>query len=125
MSKIVEKLDRLADLQSHFDVINLQFDKLREDVLTPEIKAKLEDIEAERETTLESVQGGMESLEAEIKDAVVLQGATVKGKFLQAVWSKPRVTWDTKALEGYAAGHPEIMPFRKEGKPSVSIRGVV
>ena len=125
MSEIVEKLDRLADLQSHVDIINLRFDKLREDVLTPEIKAKLEDIEAERETTLESVQGGMESLEAEIKDAVVLQGATVKGKFLQAVWSKPRVTWDTKALEGYAAGHPEIMPFRKEGKPSVSIRGVV
>ena len=125
MSEIVEKLDRLADLQSHVDIINLRFDKLREDVLTPEIKAQLEDIEAERETTLESVQGGMESLEAEIKDAVVLQGATVKGKLLQAVWSKPRVTWDTKALEGYAAGHPEIMPFRKEGKPSVSIRGMV
>jgi len=27
-----------------------------------------------------------------------------------------RVSWDSKALEGYAAAHPEILPFRRESQ---------
>lgn len=41
---------------------------------------------------------------------------------MMAVWSKGRVTWDGKGLGGYMVAHPEIEAFRREGKPSVSIR---
>ncbi|MCG3145996.1 MAG: hypothetical protein HONDAALG_03775 [Gammaproteobacteria bacterium] len=52
------------------------------------------------------------------------RGATVKGAALSAVYAKGRVSWDNKALEGYAVAHPELLAFRSEGAPSVSIRGV-
>jgi len=121
---IEQQLDRLADLQAQADVIRMKFNELRDGVMTPEIKQALADIDAEEATTLEAVRAGIDNLTAEVKDAVILAGATVKSKYLQAVWAKGRVSWDTKALDGYAAGHPEIAQFRKEGEPSVSIRNV-
>ena len=122
--EIEQKLDQLADLQAQADVIRMRFNDLRDGVMTPEIKQALADIDAEERTTLEAVSGGIASLTADVKDDILKLQASVKGKYLQAVWAKGRVSWDTKALDGYAAGHPEIAHFRKEGEPSVSIRNV-
>ena len=123
--EIEQKLDQLADLQAQADVIRMRFNDLRDGVMTPEIKQALADIDAEERTTLEAVSGGIASLTADVKDDILKLQASVKGKYLQAVWAKGRVSWDTKALDGYAAGHPEIARFRKEGEPSVSIRNVM
>lgn len=60
--------------------------------------------------------------ERELKALVLESGASVKGNVVQAVFTKGRVSWDTRALDGYAAGHPEVAQFRKQGEPSVSIR---
>jgi hypothetical protein len=38
------------------------------------------------------------------------------------VYSKPRVTFDSKGLQEYAVTHPEIEKFKKVGNPIVSIR---
>jgi hypothetical protein len=124
MDEITIKLDRLADLQAAADVIRMNYKEMREAILTPEIRQAIADIEAEERTALEAVNDGINKLTTEVKDDVIKAGATIKGTFLQAVWTKGRVSWDTKALDGYAAGHPEIAQFRKEGEPSVSIRGV-
>lgn len=53
---------------------------------------------------------------------VARHGATVKHAGLMAVYSKPRVSWDTAKLEGYALAHPEITAARTTGKPTISIR---
>ena len=124
MNEVVTKLDRLADLQAAADIIRMNYKEMREAILTPEIRQAIADIEAEERTALEAVSDGIATLTAEVKDDIIKAGTTIKGTFLQAVWTKGRVTWDTKALDGYAAGHPEIAQFRKEGEPSVSIRGV-
>lgn len=121
---IEQKLDQLADLQAQADVIRIKFNELRDGVMTPEIKQALADIDAEERTTLEAVNEGIGKLTSDVKDGILKLHATVKGKYLEAVWAKGRVSWDTKALDGYAAGHPEIAQFRKEGDPSVSIRNV-
>lgn len=121
---IRDKLDRLYEMQAHSDVINLRFDKLRDEILTPEIRAELDGLEAERATALEALNGGISELTNEIKANVETHGATVKASYLMAVYSKPRVSWDTKGLDGFAVAHPELEAFRKVGKPSVSIRGL-
>ena len=121
---IEQKLDQLADLQAQADVVRMKFNELRDQIMTPEIKAQLAEVDAEEATTLEAVKSGIDTLTAEVKSDVLKSSVTVKGKYLQAVWAKGRVSWDTKALDGYAAGHPEIVQFRKEGEPSVSIRNV-
>ena len=83
---------------------------------------KLE-IEAEFEGKAGAVDANITALTAEIKAAVIAEGKTVKGSVYMAKYVKGRDGgWDTAALTGYAAAHPEILPFRKpDGAPSVSI----
>jgi hypothetical protein len=119
---IKQSLDRLADMRAQMDTINLHYNELRDRLLSPELKAELDAIEAERISALDAAQEGIEHLSEAVKRLVISQGRTVRGRYLQAVWHKPRVTWETKALDGYAAAHPEIKKFRKQGQPSVSIR---
>jgi hypothetical protein len=119
-----EKLNRLAELQAQVDAIRLHYEELRTSIIPAEIREQLAEIDAEASTEQQAASAGIDALTAEIKADVIAGGATVKADHLQAVYAKGRVSWDTKALDGYAAGHPEIAPFRKEGEPSVSIRKV-
>ena len=119
-----ELLEQLANVEAQAQIINIHFDDLRKNILTPEIQAQLAEIEAERAETMKSVAAGIETLREQIKAAVIANGSTVKGSMFQAVYVKGRDSWDTKALDGYAAAHPEIMPFRTTGNPSVTIRSV-
>jgi phage host-nuclease inhibitor protein Gam len=123
--EIKEMLDTLAEYQAQRDVMMLDKQEMVDSVLTPEIKAKIADIEAEFSDKAAGVTENISKMEAEVKQAVLDNGSSVKGNALQAVFTKGRVSWDTKSLDGYVVAHPELLPFRKEGEPSVSIRKVV
>ena len=124
MESIIEQLDCLAEFRAQNDVLNLDKRAVIDSVLTPEIKARLAEIEAEFADKAKAVLENMAVLEAEIKTAILAHGETVKGVSLMAVWNKGRVSWDDKALQGYTKSHPELAEFRKQGEPSVSIRVV-
>lgn len=124
MSDIKAKLDELADLRSALDTIALEKQAVVDSILTPELKAKLAEIDAEFAGKAEVANGKSATLEAEIKELVKTGAETVKGTFLMAVWNKGRVSWDTKSLDGYAVAHPEILNLRKEGDPTVTIRKI-
>jgi phage host-nuclease inhibitor protein Gam len=122
MNEIKSKINKLAD----FHAVKNQLERMKEDakakILTPELLQQLQDIDDEYATQFDGVNANIADLEKEIKADVIAHGETVKGDFMQACWTKPRVSWDTKQLDGYAAAHPEIEKFRKVGDPSVSIR---
>ena len=122
--EIKQKLDRLAEYQMERNSILLEKKSLLESLYTPEIKARIAEIEEEFSGKVESVGEKINHLENEIKQLVIAHGTSVKGSVLQAVLSKGRASWDTKSLKEYAKviGHPEILSFYKEGEPSVSIR---
>ena len=117
----MNKLDQLANFMAQRDVLNLQKKELVDQVLTPEIRARLEEIEAEFSGKLEAVDANVERLEEEVRQEALRHGSSVKGTFLRAIWHKGRVSWDNKSLDVYAEMHPEIITFRKEGNPYVSI----
>lgn len=121
--KIEEKLDKLAVFYNQRDRVEMSKQEAINMILTDEIRQQLQDIEEEFALQTESVNKNIKVLENEIKDDVVMESKSVKGSFLQAVYSKPRVTWDTKALDGYAVANPDLLLFKKSnGVPSVSIR---
>ena len=120
--EIRQKLDQLAEFYAQRDAAMLERQSLLDEIYTAEIKARMAEIEAEFATKTEGVTANIAALEAEIKQAVVTHGASVKGSFFHAVFAKGRVSWDTKSLDSYATAHPELLTFRKEGEPSVSIR---
>ena len=117
-------LERLAELNSAIDALSLRMQDAIDSVITPEIKAQIAEINLEYAPMLDEVRSKTATLEIKIKDAVIEHGATVKGTRAQAVYAKGRVSWDTKALDGYAVGEPALLAFRTEGSPSVSIRAV-
>lgn len=119
---IYEKIEKYSDLTFGIYAVSQEKQALIDQVLTPEIKEKLAEIDAEFDPKAEYLAKQKSMLEAEIKQEVLQAGQTVKGTFHSFVWSKPRVSWDTKALDGYALAHPEIAQFRTEGSPSVSVR---
>jgi uncharacterized protein YqeY len=129
----VEKLNQLDEFQAQKALLDLDKKQMIEDVYnrlyTPEVRQALEeikkaeaDINAEFAIKSEAVDENIAKLTAEIKDEVLANGATVKGEHMMAVFTKGRVSWDTKGLDGYVVAHPEVSQFRKEGEPSVAIR---
>jgi hypothetical protein len=122
--KTIEKLNALGELEAKRTILQLDKDKLIEGVLTPEIKQALKDIDDEFSETFKAIDGGRKQLEDEIKSEILTIGESVKGEVYRASFVKGRIAWDTDALEGYAAAHPEIMQFKKEGSPSVRISKV-
>ena len=121
---IETKLDELAELYAQRDLETIDKQRLIDAVITAEIKAKIAEIEAEFSGKGEAVSEKINALEAEVKELVKQAGKSVKGQFLHAVFTKGRVTWDSKALDGYAKAHPELSEYRKEGEPSVSLRKI-
>lgn len=139
-----EKLEKLAELQDFLatyetakndtkEALTAELEQLVNTILTPEIKAKVEEIKAEFQPKFDAIESDekynakkaeAETLTAEIKSDVVLAGSTIKGSCLQAVYAKGRVSWDDKGLSGFMVAHPEVGQFRKVGEPSVSIRKI-
>jgi len=123
--QIVKQLDLLADYKDQLAVFELQKTELRASILTPEIRTKLAEIEDEFAGQVDVVNAKIAVLTEEVKNAVLAIGETVKGKYIMVTWNKPRVTWDTHGLNGYAlAGHQELMAFQKIGDPSTTIRDI-
>ena len=70
----------------------------------------------------------LHTLEKQIKDLVRETGETceIDGDRIKVIApKKPRVYWDTKALEGFAAANPKLMKLRSEKWSNPSIRIIV
>lgn len=118
---MIAELDELAERRAAFDVIRLEYERKRADILAV-VQPQLDDLDREYKPRLATAELHAAQLEGEVKALVIALGESVKGTQLHAVYSKGRVTWDTRGLDGYAVAHPELAAFRKVGDPSVTIR---
>jgi len=119
-NEIKQKLDQLAEYLTQRDTINLEKQAPLEAIYTPEIKAHIAEIEAEFSEKIDKIDEKIAALETEIKQSVITYGASVKGSYLQAIYARGRVSWDTKSLDGYAAAHPELLALRKKNNTAYS-----
>ena len=82
----------------------------------------IEDIKTEFNEKIDALTERNATISNTLKAYVIENGSTLNGKLHQVVYTKGRVSWDTKKLDGYAAAHPEILEFKTEGEPSASLR---
>ena len=116
-------IKQYTELRTAYDLESAEYERQRAAIMA-KIQDELDAVSAEFTPRLIAASDKFTALEAQIKDAVKAQGKTEKGERWQFVYTKGRVSWDTKALDGYAAAHPEVAQFKIEGEPSVSIRAV-
>lgn len=115
-----EILEQLTEAYARHDLLNID----KKNAIPADVTKILNDIAAEFDPQLHAIGSQIDELEAQAKEAVLAEGVTVKGGALQAVYSKPRVTWDSKQLDGLMIIIPELSQARKVGAPSVSIRKI-
>ena len=125
------KLDRLAIVEQarakRLAELDAEKQALKDSIMTDELKASLREIDEEFAPSYQKLDEEIAdptALRSEIIDETRSLQKSVKGQWLQAVYSKSRVTWDTAGLDGYLVAHPEIAKFRKVGKDSVSIQEI-
>jgi DNA-directed RNA polymerase sigma subunit (sigma70/sigma32) len=120
---VAEKLERLTNLHGALDVTRMDYESKRAEILK-RIQAELEALDLEYKPVLEAAQENIVALENEIRTDVLLYGQTVSGGQYRASYTQGRVSWDNEGMTKYAASHPEILRFRKQGQPIVSLRVV-
>lgn len=118
----IDRLNLLYELKR--DAASLALEKQNEidAVYTPEIKAQISEISNTFIEKTQLINNQITQIEAEIKLDILILGKSLDGNHFKAIYLKGRTSWDTAALDGYAAAYPEVLQFKHQGPPSVSIR---
>ena len=120
---VAAKLERLSNLRGAADVARLNYEAKRAEILK-QIQAELDALDSEYRPVLESVEENIATLENEIKTDVLMYGESISGGSYRASYTQGRVSWDNDGMAKYAASHPDVLQFRKQGQPIVSLRVV-
>lgn len=120
---IAEKLQRLENLRSAADAARMDYEAKRAEIMQ-KVQAELDALASEYQPILDSAEENISTLENEIKTDVLLHGESVASGRYRATFTRGRTSWDTKGMEQYAAAHPEVLKFRKQGQPIVTLRVV-
>ena len=120
---VAAKLERLSNLRGAADVARLDYESKRAEILK-QIQTELDALDFEYMPILEAAEENIATLENEIKTDVLLYGESVSGGSYRASYTQGRVSWDNDGMTKYAASHPDVLQFRKQGQPIVSLRVV-
>ena len=117
------KLERISNLRGAADLARLDYELKRAEILK-QVQAELDALDSEYRPILEATDENIAALENEIKTEVLLYGESVAGGSYRASYTQGRVSWDNEGMTNYAATHPDVLQFRKQGQPIVTLRVV-
>ncbi len=117
------KLERLSNLKGAADLARLDYESKRMGILK-QVQAELDALDMEYRPVLEATEENIAALENEIKTDVLLYGETISGGSYRASYTQGRISWDNDGMTKYAASHPDVLQFRKQGQPIVTLRVV-
>jgi DNA-binding Lrp family transcriptional regulator len=118
---VAEKLERLSNLRNAAEFTRLDYETRRMQILK-EVQAELDALDSEYKPVMDRVQENLTALETEIKTDVLLHGESVAGGMYRATYTQGRVSWDNEGMSKYAASHPDVLQFRRQGQPIVTLR---
>jgi hypothetical protein len=119
--EVAEKLERLSNLRNAAEFTRLDYETKRMQILK-QVQAELDALDLEYKPVLARAEENLAILENEIKTDVLLHGESVAGGMYRASYTQGRVSWDNEGMSNYAASHPDVLQFRKQGQPIVTLR---
>ncbi|RPJ28517.1 MAG: hypothetical protein EHM33_04185 [Chloroflexi bacterium] len=120
---VASKLERLSNLRGAAEVARLDYETRRTKILK-QVQSELDAVDSEYKPVLEAAEENITVLENEIKTEVLLYGESISGGMYRAAYTQGRVSWDNEGMAKYATSHPDVLQFRKQGQPIVSLRVV-
>jgi hypothetical protein len=122
----MKDMAQLEALYERREAARIEHDAAINEIIPADIRSKVEELNANYDSMMDDINEAIKFAEEQVKAAVIEIGETIRGTRYQAIWSKPRVSWDDKRLEEYFnANEPEAIDrMRKMGKPNVSIRKI-
>ena len=121
---VLGKLEKLANSRAEIANMETTLDERIRDLIPDDVREKIDDLKSFYSDLLAREQATAALLELDVKRYAEAYGETIKSDRIMAVYNKPRVTYDVSGLDGYAVANPAVLAFRKEGKPSITIREV-
>jgi len=112
---------RLEETRAAFLAAQQEYAFRQMDVMA-KVRPELDALDAEALPRVKALQEEMARLEAALKDGVRAAGKNFYHRGFRVLYSRGRVTFDSKALQEYAVTHPDLNRFRKVGQPVVSLR---
>ncbi len=116
-------LDDLADKRAKVARLQEKAQEQKDKILGP-LKKRLDKIDEELANRSRQLLDNIETLDSEIREAVMDCGETVRGEALMAIYCKPRANWSNEKLEGFALVYPTLLEARTYSKPTIQIREV-
>ena len=99
--------------------------RLKEQIICKPVASKLRKAREENEIQAKKLAKQQEELDARIRDSVLETQETIKAEHLQAIYCKPRTSWNNDILEGMIIAYPELEKARKVSETgTVQIREV-
>jgi hypothetical protein len=108
-------------LRNAAEFTRLDYETKRAEILK-QIQSELDALDSEYKPVLEAAEENIAALENEIKTDVLLYGKTISGGMYRATYTHGRISWDNEGMAKYAISHPDVLQFRKQGQPIVSLR---
>jgi uncharacterized protein YifE (UPF0438 family) len=112
---------QFAEAKAHLAAVEAEYSARRMAVLAT-IQDQLNAVDAEFGARLQAAHDAAAAGEVAVREVVLRVAKGIHLSGIDARYYPGRVTWDAAGMERFASAHPEVLAFRKVGKPWVSLR---
>lgn len=122
--QVREALAKVTSARIELSATEASWDKMRDDMIPEDVKVKIRELAEEMAPKVASMSNELAKMELELREMVAAYGQTVTGLKFQVVYISPKPVWNEKALDGYAAAHPDILQLKSMSEPKTQIRTI-
>lgn len=121
---LLDNLERnLAKRRDERESLSALADEWRA-AIPPAVAQRLDCLEAPHLAALTKLESDYAATARELLYVVRHLGESVEGELLRAHYIPAAPVWDVAGLEAYAATHPEIQRFRRNGRASAQLESL-
>lgn len=118
---VSDRLQVLQAARAKSALLDAEYRDARAAVLAT-VRDQLDAIDAVFAEQMQAAGAESTQAEQELRELVLSLGRSVGAGGIKVTYRSAPVTWDSDKLAAYADAHPEVLAFRKTGKPSVALR---
>jgi hypothetical protein len=119
--EVAQRFHALQAARAHAATIEAEYLAARQAVLAA-VREQLDAVDAAFAEEMRSAADAAADAEKQARELVLQLGRSVAVAGIKARYSVGNVSWDNEKMADYARSHPEVLAFRKVGKPWVALK---